>query len=72
MYWAPQGPSIPADTAKPLGTTSHLLSVVVNGAVNAPKPQIPPALADEFDLDADDLHAAAANIRAGIACLAAL
>ena len=34
--------------------------------------QIPPALADEFDLDADDLHAAAANIRAGIACLAAL
>lgn len=34
--------------------------------------QIPPALADEFDLNIDDLHEAGANIRAGIACLAAL
>lgn len=34
--------------------------------------QIPPALADEFDLDAGDLHEAGTNIHAGIACLAAL
>lgn len=34
--------------------------------------QIPPALADEFDMDADDLYEAASNIRAAIACLAAL
>lgn len=34
--------------------------------------QIPPALANEFEMDADDLHEATSNIRAGIACLAAL
>lgn len=34
--------------------------------------QIPPALADEFDLDTDELHEAASNVHAGLACLAAL
>ena len=34
--------------------------------------QIPPALAEEFDMDADDLRQAAPNIHAGIRCLAVL
>lgn len=34
--------------------------------------QISPGLADEFDLHPDDLRGAASNIRAGVACLAAL
>lgn len=51
-------------------------SNIANGALNAAGAvgtmQIPPALADEFDMDADDLHTASSNIRAGVACLAAL
>ena len=34
--------------------------------------QIPPSLADEFDVDTNDLHDAETNIRMGVACLAAL
>ena len=34
--------------------------------------QIPPPLAEEFNMDADDLRDAEPNIRASIACLAAL
>lgn len=51
---------------------SNIASGALNAAGAVGTMQIPPALANEFDLDVDDLPEPAANIRAGIACLAAL
>ena len=51
---------------------SNMASNALGAAGAVGTMQIPPALADEFDLNVDDLHEAEANIRAGIACLAAL
>ena len=51
---------------------SNMASNALGAAGAVGTMQIPPALADEFDLNVDDLHEAGANIRAGIACLAAL
>ena len=51
---------------------SNIASRALNATGAVGTMQIPPALADEFDLDVDDLPEPAANIRAGIACLAAL
>ena len=51
---------------------SNIASSALDAAGAVGTMQIPPALADEFDFDMDDLPEAASNIRAGIACLAAL
>ena len=51
---------------------SNMASNALGAAGAVGTMQIPPALADEFDLDAGDLHEAGTNIHAGIACLAAL
>lgn len=51
---------------------SNVASRALGAAETVGTMQIRPALADEFDMDVDDLHEAASNIRAGIACLAAL
>ena len=51
---------------------SNIASSALDATGTVGTMQIPPALADEFDLDADDLRDAAPNIRAAIACLAAL
>ena len=51
---------------------SNVADSALNAAGAVGTMQIPPALAAEFGMDADGLHEAASNIRAGVACLAAL
>ena len=53
-----------------VGSNTASSALDATGAVGTM--QISSALANEFDLDVDDLPEPAANIRAGIACLAAL
>ena len=65
--------SVPAALALAVAKVGSNVATSALGATGAVGTmQIPPALADEFDLDTDDLHEAASNIRAGLACLAAL
>ena len=65
--------SVPAALALAVAKVGSNVATSALGATGAVGTmQIPPALADEFDLDTDDLHEAARNVHAGLACLAAL
>ena len=62
-------PALALAVAK-VGSNIAGVALGASGAVGTM--QIPPRLADEFDMDADDLRSAEPNIRASIACLAEL